>query len=137
LLLPRIGAAGISVILAPVRPYPESWDYHRILPGPPLSRKTSVTTLLQLDVTLALGVQSEYDAHFELAWVRHSPRPSRPLTNRRPHWTQTAPSTTNMHKSLGLDSAEDLVIYTGGGFFDLESKVLGVVSGRRVVVDLF
>jgi hypothetical protein len=43
------------------------------LPGPPLSRQTSVTTLLKYGVNVALGVTSEYDmrnARFEIAWVR-------------------------------------------------------------------
>ncbi|KAJ7448120.1 hypothetical protein FB451DRAFT_1187869 [Mycena latifolia] len=41
LLAAQIGAAGVSVTLAPAHPYPASWDSHRILPGPPLSRKTA------------------------------------------------------------------------------------------------
>ncbi|KAJ7452267.1 carbohydrate esterase family 9 protein [Mycena latifolia] len=138
LLAAQIGAAGVSVILAPARPYPESWDYRRVLPGPPLSRKTSAMTLLQHGVNLALGVQSEYDtrnARFELAWAALD------ADGAIDYATAMALSTTNMDKALGLDSAdaegEDLVIYQGGGLFDLESKALGVVSGRRAVVDLF
>ncbi|KAJ7452320.1 hypothetical protein FB451DRAFT_1374163 [Mycena latifolia] len=104
-LLAHIRAAGVSVILAPARPYPESRDYHRVTTSP-----------------LALGLQSEYAARtviyarFELAW--------------------TALSTTNLDKALGLEG-EDMVMYQGGGLLDLESKVLGVVSGRRAMVDLF
>ncbi|KAJ7448123.1 hypothetical protein FB451DRAFT_1411466 [Mycena latifolia] len=76
LLAALIGAAGVSVILAPARAYPESWDSHRMYSSqPPLSRKTAVTTLLQHGATLALGVQSAYGARnviyarFELAWA--------------------------------------------------------------------
>ncbi|KAJ7452323.1 hypothetical protein FB451DRAFT_1145370, partial [Mycena latifolia] len=59
-----LAAQSVSVILAPARPYPDSWDHHRVsvLPGPPFSQKTAVTTLLQHGITLALGVQSEYAA---------------------------------------------------------------------------
>ncbi|KAJ7452300.1 hypothetical protein FB451DRAFT_1050885 [Mycena latifolia] len=123
LLAAQIGAAGVSFTLAPARPYPESWDYRRVyvLTGPPLSQKTAVIILVQHGVTLALGVHSEYDARFELAWVRHALRPSTPLTIRaRPRWTQTALSTTNVDTALGLDG-EDLVVYQRDGLFDLES----------------
>jgi hypothetical protein len=30
LLAAEIGAAGVSVVLAPARPYPASWDYRRV-----------------------------------------------------------------------------------------------------------
>jgi len=51
--------------------------------------------------------------------------------------------TVNVEQALGLtDDAsdldmDDLVVYQGGGPFDMESKVIGVVSSRRKVVDLF
>ncbi|KAJ7685890.1 hypothetical protein B0H17DRAFT_985428 [Mycena rosella] len=138
LLAAEIGAAGVSVVLAPARPYPESWDYRRILPGPPLSRKTSVMTLLEHGVNVALGVKSDYDvrnARFEIAWAALDSDGAIDYT------TAMALSSSNMDKALGLDAAgaanEDFVIYQGGGMFDLESKVLGVASGRRSVVDLF
>lgn len=54
--------------------------------------------------------------------------------------TAFALSSTNMDAALGLDAdnaGEELVVLQGGGMFDFESKVLGVVSGRRAVVDLF
>jgi hypothetical protein len=50
-------------------------------------------------------------------------------------------STTNMDCALGLDSvcsdSEELVMLENGEIFDLESKVLGFVSGRRAVMSLF
>ncbi|KAJ7452293.1 hypothetical protein FB451DRAFT_1409447 [Mycena latifolia] len=144
LLPPRIGAAGVSVILAPARPYPESWDYHRTLPSPPPSRKMSVMTLLQRAATLALSVQSEYAtrnvmrASSSLGCVIL--RPPTPLTNRAQAALDAAidyaTSTTNVDPAPGR-SGEELVIYQGGGLLDLESKVLGVLSGRRAIVDLF
>jgi hypothetical protein len=30
LLASQIGTAGVSVVLAPARPYPETWDYRRM-----------------------------------------------------------------------------------------------------------
>ena len=47
---------------------------------------------------------------------------------------------TNLERALGLTrrfKIPDLVMYRGGGVFDLESKVVGVVSSARKVVELF
>ncbi|KAJ7448972.1 hypothetical protein FB451DRAFT_1187478 [Mycena latifolia] len=151
-LAAQIGTAGVSVILAPARSQPNPGTNaactcgphsrflcilipsEHSLPGPPLSKKTPVMALLQHGVNLALGVQSEYGAQRAL-------RARLDADGAIDYATAMVLSTTNMDKALGLDSAvaerEDLVIYQGGGLFDLESKVLGVVSGRRAVVDLF
>ncbi|KAJ7078720.1 hypothetical protein B0H15DRAFT_1025782 [Mycena belliarum] len=138
LLAAEIGAAGVSVILAPARPYPATWDHRRVLLGPPLSRKTSVVTLLEHGVNVALGVQSDYDARnarFELAWAALDSNGAIDQA------TAMALSTSNIEKALGLDSAdlmaEELVIYQGGGMFDFESKVIGVTSGCRAAVEIF
>ncbi|KAJ7448146.1 hypothetical protein FB451DRAFT_1289326 [Mycena latifolia] len=74
-------------------------------------------TVLRHGVNVALGVQSEYGAlRARLGRAGRRRRSRRPTSTRR---------------------SGSRVIYHGGGFFDLESKVLGVVSGRRAVVDLF
>jgi hypothetical protein len=49
---------------------------------------------------------------------------------------------SNLERALGLtrnrfEVLPDLVMYRGGGVFDLESKVIGVVSSERKVVELF
>ncbi|KAJ7251954.1 hypothetical protein C8J57DRAFT_1187793 [Mycena rebaudengoi] len=137
LLAPEIGAADVSVILSPSRPYPESWDRRRIIPGPPLSSKTSVTTLLEHGVNVALGVKSDYDvrnARFEIGWAALD---SAGIIDQA---TAIALSTTNLEKALGLNRdglVEELVAYYGGGILDLESKVIGVVSATREIVELF
>lgn len=46
------------------------------LPGPPLSKLTSVTTLLAANVTVGLGVEEAWNARntrFEIGWVRLHP----------------------------------------------------------------
>ncbi|KAJ6454889.1 hypothetical protein C8R47DRAFT_1228500 [Mycena vitilis] len=102
LLASHIGAAGVSVVLAPARPYPETWDYRRVLPGPPLSRKTSVMTLLEHGVNVALGVTSDYDARnarFEVAWAALD------ANGTLDYPTAMALATTNLEIALGLDHA--------------------------------
>ncbi|KAJ7607296.1 hypothetical protein DFH06DRAFT_1380161 [Mycena polygramma] len=106
LLASHIGAARVSVILAPARPYPETWDYRRILPGPPLSRKTSVMTLLEHGVNVALGVTSDYDARnarFEVAWAALDANATLDYP------TAMALATTNLEAALGLDSSTLLI----------------------------
>jgi hypothetical protein len=47
---------------------------------------------------------------------------------------------SNLERALGLTHRfdnPDLVMYQGGGVFDFESKVIGVVSSERNVVELF
>jgi hypothetical protein len=50
-------------------------------------------------------------------------------------------ATTNLHKALGLIrprfTIPDLVLYEGGGLLDFESKVVGVISAERGVVEVF
>jgi len=50
-------------------------------------------------------------------------------------------ATTNLDELLGLpvkpSLAEDLVAYEGGGVFDFSSKVVGVISEERGLVDIF
>ena len=49
-------------------------------------------------------------------------------------------ASSNLEKLLGLKSGtvtSDLVATTGGTVLDFESKVVGIVSAKRGVVDLF
>jgi hypothetical protein len=50
-------------------------------------------------------------------------------------------ATTNLHKALGLIrrrfSIPDLVLYEAGSLLDLQSKVVGVISAERGVVEMF
>ena len=47
---------------------------------------------------------------------------------------------SNLERALGLTrrfEIPDMVLYQGGGAFDFESKVVGVVSSERKVVEIF
>jgi hypothetical protein len=48
-------------------------------------------------------------------------------------------ATTNIEKALGLSSSawHDIVAFSGGDIFDFRSKVVGVVSAQRRIVDIF
>ncbi|KAK7444031.1 hypothetical protein VKT23_015428 [Stygiomarasmius scandens] len=139
LLADEIARAGIAVILSPSRPFPRTWDARRILPGPPLSADTAITRLVKAGVLVGIGVPDEYDAknlRFEVGWAALDSNGTLSKTQ------ALALGTVNVEQALGLTDAsdldmDDLVIYQGGGPFDMESKVIGVVSSRRQVVDLF
>ncbi|KAJ7150716.1 hypothetical protein C8R46DRAFT_1123967 [Mycena filopes] len=138
LLAAEIGAAHVSVILSPARPYPQDWDARRILPGPPLTAETAVTTLLKHGVNVGLGVSADYDvrnARFEMAWAALD------SNGAIDYPTALALSSTNIEKALGVKAhsrdADELVVLQGGDMFDFESKVIGVVSARRGAVEFF
>ncbi|KAJ7028309.1 hypothetical protein C8F04DRAFT_1291263 [Mycena alexandri] len=138
LLAAEIGAARVSVILSPARPYPGNWDARRILPGPPLTTETATTTLLKHGVNVGLGVSADYDARnarFEIAWAALD------SNGAIDYATALALSSTNIEKALGINShacdADELVVLKGGDMFDFESKVIGVVSTRRGAVEFF
>ncbi|KAJ7143728.1 hypothetical protein C8R44DRAFT_827345 [Mycena epipterygia] len=126
LLATEIGRAGFSVIVAPGRPFPGTWEMRRNLPGPPLTSEISFTVLLKNGVNVGIGIVNEYDARnarFDMAMVRDF---------------LLAMGSTNIELALRLDvtapGMDELVAYRGGEIFDMESKVVGVVSARRAVV---
>lgn len=62
------------MILTPIQQAPATWDQQRALPGPPLSKESSVGVLLRHNVTLGFGWVKITDSdvrlgRFELAWV--------------------------------------------------------------------
>jgi len=69
----EIAQENVGVILNPLRPFPVTHDERRIVPGPPLSQETHLTTLLKHNITVAVGIREEWEAintRFALKWVR-------------------------------------------------------------------
>lgn len=138
LIAKELGMAGVGVILNPARPFPSTWDQHRILPGPPLSNDTALVTLINHAVTVGLGVREAWQARntrFDIQWAILE-------SNGRINQKQAyALVSTNLEKLLGIramdDEDIDMVAYEGGGIFDLSSKVVAVISARRHGVDFF
>ncbi|KAF8630433.1 hypothetical protein AX17_005410 [Amanita inopinata Kibby_2008] len=137
LIADEIAKAGVSVIVTEPRPYPATWDKSRFLPGPPLSADSLVTTLLQSGVNVAIGVVDESvvrNTRFELAWMALN-------SNGKISKAQALSlATTNLERALGLDKVHtlrDIVAYRGGSMFDMQSKVVGVISPGRKVLETF
>ncbi|KAF8805276.1 hypothetical protein BYT27DRAFT_7297664 [Phlegmacium glaucopus] len=152
LLAKEIARAGISVILTAPRAYPGLWEKRRmqvlshigdrvmltLLPGPPLSKLSSVGALLAEGVNVAIGVIDESSARntrFDIAWAALE-------SNGTIDKSQAiALVTSNLEQALGFVQQRsvmpDLVMYQGGGVLDFASKAVGVISMKRKFVDLF
>ncbi|EMD40496.1 hypothetical protein CERSUDRAFT_130402 [Gelatoporia subvermispora B] len=128
LIAADIANAGVGVILTSPKPFPGTWDDHRILPGPPLSNDTAVVTLLQHGVKVAIGIREGWQAantRFDAAWTALE-------TNGRVNLREAhALASANLEELLGVDDEigleGDLVAYDGGGTFDLSSKAVAII----------
>ncbi|KAH7876489.1 carbohydrate esterase family 9 protein [Lentinula edodes] len=139
LLAKEIGAAGVGVILSPARSFPFFWDMRRILPGPPLTQHSAVSTLLANNVTVGVGVNFDEswavrNTRFDVSWA------SLEAGGEISKAGAIALASSNLEKLLGLASgtvSSNLIATTGGTILDFESKVVAVASAKRGVVDLF
>ncbi|KAI0367346.1 composite domain of metallo-dependent hydrolase [Pilatotrama ljubarskyi] len=135
LLAAEIAGADVGVILTPSRPFPHDWESRRILPGPPLSEKSSVRVLLEHGITVGLGVpdaDKTLNTRFDAAWAALEANGTISKAQ------AIALVSTNVEKLLGIergDAEGDLVVTYGGGLLDY-TKVVAIVSPRRGVVDL-
>ncbi|TRM69894.1 hypothetical protein BD626DRAFT_422385 [Schizophyllum amplum] len=134
LLAKEIGEAQIGVILNPSRPFPGTWESRRILPGPPISHYNAPGLLLENNVTVGIGIQEPWSARntrFDVAWAALE------MFGEISKADALALASTNLEKLLGLPSEDgDLVVTSGGDLLSMESKVAGIVSPRRGIVEL-
>ncbi|KXN82271.1 hypothetical protein AN958_02792 [Leucoagaricus sp. SymC.cos] len=143
LIANEIAKEGISVVITMPRPYPGSWESRRILPGAPLTHDGIVMKLLHAGVNVGIGIVDGYNARntrFEAAWLALNS-----FGGIGP-WKALALVTVKLECALGgarrhgrkVDgTAAELVVYEGGGWMDFESRVVGVVSSERGIMDLF
>ncbi|KAG7441138.1 carbohydrate esterase family 9 protein [Guyanagaster necrorhizus] len=142
LLATEIGNAGVGVILGRVRPFPTDWQSRRILPGPPLSEDSALDVLLSHNVTVGIGLDilglgpqksSARNTRFDAAWAALEARTEISQSG------ALALASVNLETLLGVDDDEDydMVVTAFGTLLEFESKVVGVISSRRAVVDLF
>ncbi|KAK1230023.1 hypothetical protein PQX77_006906 [Marasmius sp. AFHP31] len=140
LLASEIAGAGIGVIVSPVRPFPGSWEQLRILPGPPLSDKTAVETLIQHNVTVAISSDAADESwatrnlRWDAGWVALDSH------DRISTADALELASTRVEELVGLnidDDDRDLVATKGGELLEFEGKVTAVISNKRGVVDIF
>ncbi|TFK22333.1 hypothetical protein FA15DRAFT_706442 [Coprinopsis marcescibilis] len=138
LLARQLSVAGVGVILCPARQYPMVWDQRRILPGPPITNDTALVKLLEEQVVVGLGVRGAWEARharFDIQWAALE-------SNGRIQERQAyALVTTELEKLLGVREIDgesaDLVAVEAGTIFNMSSKIVGVISAQRGVVDYF
>ncbi|KAI1784449.1 composite domain of metallo-dependent hydrolase [Ganoderma leucocontextum] len=136
LLARELGAAGVGVLLTQPRPFPKEWEARRILPGPPLSAKSQIVTLLEHNVTVGVGTPDADKARntrFDAGWAALEAGGAISKAQ------AIALVSTNVEKLLGIERDEDeteLVATSGGDLLEY-SKVVAVVSPTRGVVDVF
>jgi len=114
-------------------------------------------TLLEHEVIVGLGVRTAAEAQntrFDVQWVcpralrqielldiRESFQAALETNGRISEEKAYALVTSNLERLLGIrgidDQSSDLVVYHGGSIFDFSSKVAGVISPSRGLVDLF
>ncbi|KIJ61333.1 hypothetical protein HYDPIDRAFT_42737 [Hydnomerulius pinastri MD-312] len=136
LLAKELGEANVGVILTLSRPFPDTWEMKRILPGPPLTKDTAISTLLRHGVTVGIGTVEPWNARntrLDVAWA--ALESDGQITKSQ----ALALASTNLEKLLGVKSSSsasgDLVATLGGSILDLEAKVVGVISSRRGLVE--
>ncbi|KAL1744952.1 hypothetical protein HDZ31DRAFT_37449 [Schizophyllum fasciatum] len=138
LVAPQLAAADVGVIVLSPRSFPYDWERKRILPGPPLTRDSNVLALIEAGVSVAIGPHgasgpSSWGARntrFDAIWLLLE------SDGRLSKEDVLALASTDMEKLLGVKPSGDLVATRGGGILDFGSKVVGVVSPERGVVDL-
>ncbi|KAJ7650701.1 carbohydrate esterase family 9 protein [Roridomyces roridus] len=135
ILARELGEAGVGIILNPARSFPYTWEERRILPGPPLTESTPVSTLMAHNVTVGLGVMEIWDARnlrFDAAWA------SLAAGGHMSKEEVLALGSTNINKLLigGNRVQDDLIATRGGDLLDMSSKVVAVISAERGLADL-
>ncbi|KAJ7589790.1 hypothetical protein C8J56DRAFT_1139426 [Mycena floridula] len=143
LLADDLAAASVGVILLPPRSVPYNWDSRRIMPGPPLS-ESGIALLLAKNVTVGLGPQgimgmpdisgwAARNLRFDAGWAVLESNGQLTTTD------ALAMASSNIEKLLGIkleNANTDLAVTRTGDLFSFESKVVGIISSRRGVVDL-
>lgn len=141
LLADELAKEDIGVVLSPARPFPNSWDRRRLLPGPPLTNLTLPAYLHLHGVKVGLGILEECDARltrFDSVWA-YAAAPT--VFSRQDAIDLVS---TNLVEVLGLkdglqaNEAVDLgfVAYEGD-MFSFEGRVRAVRSPGQDTMDLF
>ncbi|KAL5535125.1 hypothetical protein ACEPAF_3219 [Sanghuangporus sanghuang] len=137
LLAAELAEAGVGIIVAPSRPLPKTWERRRILPGPPITKDSAISSLLAHNITVGIGVEEAWsvrNTRFDIAWAALE------SSGKMSKAQALALASTNLEKLLGLEidpESSDLVATEKGDSFDFEGKIVGVISPRKGVVDLF
>ncbi|KAF9450406.1 carbohydrate esterase family 9 protein [Macrolepiota fuliginosa MF-IS2] len=135
-LAKELADAGVGIILTPARPLPSTWEKRRILPGPPITRETTLSVLLKHGVTVGIGSERAYAARelpFDIAWA--AIESGGQISKEEAFGI----GSVNIERLLGVerDSAGmDLVATRGGDLLDFGAEVVAIISPEQELVGL-
>ena len=107
------------------------------LPGPPLSERSAISELLSHNVTVGIGTEESWNARnlrFDAGWAMLE------SDGQISRLEALALVSTNLEALLGLKSDHamaELVATESGDLLDFSGKVVGIISPRKGLVDLF
>ncbi|KAI7154324.1 amidohydrolase [Hortaea werneckii] len=139
LLAEELAAANVSVILAPLLPYSETWEQRRSLTGAPLTNGTTVDVLHAAGVQVAISTKEDWETRdlALMAGIAHANSDGEISEDEA--WSMVS---SNIYAMLGLDSHAlsssgvggdtEFVVYDGNPL-EIDSRVRVVADGRGEV----
>ncbi|KAI7199571.1 amidohydrolase [Hortaea werneckii] len=139
LLAEEIAAANVSVILAPLLPYSETWEQRRSLTGAPLTNGTTVDVLHAAGVQVAISTKEDWETRdlALIAGIAHANSDGKISEDEA--WSMVS---SNIYAMLGLDTHAlrssgaggdtEFVVYDGNPL-EIDSRVRVVADGRGEV----
>nr|POE88247.1 hypothetical protein CFP56_11476 [Quercus suber] len=115
LLAPELAAANVSVVLAPLLAYSDSWDQRRSLTGVPLTNGTAVDVLFTAGVKVAIGSKEDWETRDLGLYAGIAHANSRGMISEA---DALAMVSTNVYEMLDLtskvaDIREEFAVYEG------------------------
>ncbi|RMZ30404.1 hypothetical protein D0859_05469 [Hortaea werneckii] len=136
LLAEELATTNVSVILAPLLPYSETWEQRRSLTGVPLTNGTTVDVLHAAGVQVAISTKEDWETRDLglMAGIAHANSDGKISEDEA--WSMVS---SNIYAMLGLDSRglagagdTEFVVYDGNPL-EIDSRVRAVADGRGEV----
>lgn len=129
LVVSEIAAANVSVVLAPLLPYSETWDQRRSLTGAPLTNGTTVDVLHAAGVKIAISTKEDWETRDLALKAGIAHANSGGKISEKEAWSMVS---SNLYEMLGLVGKQDS---SEGGFVVYDGNPLEINSRIRAVAD--
>ena len=134
ILANELAKAVVSVVLAPMLPYAESWDQRRSLTGAPLTNGTAIDVLHAAGVKVAIGTDEDWETRdlYLSAGIAHANGGGK-ISEKE----ALAFVSSNIYDMLGLKTdqdrgTEEFVVFEGSPL-EIDGRVRAVADGRGKV----
>ena len=130
LLADELAAANVSVVLAPLLPYSETWDQRRSLTGAPMTNGTTIDVLHAAGVKVAIGTKEDWETRdlylsAGIAYANGNGKISEK--------DALAFVSSNIYDMLGIEDKKsgtaEFVVFDGNPL-EIDSRVRAVADGR-------